>query len=151
MSFMLVSFQTNAQKPVKTGTKTYMVDLTPKYFECIYNGTAGDTVSTALGDSVFNFEIYTNKTDALYSNHQLTLTKVGSTSLSVNVYMLGKYFSTDTKYDTLSTASFKGTVTDTTINTKLFTSKLGYNYYKQKVVLSSGRCKFKKYKSYYRK
>ena len=148
---MLVSFQSHSQKVVKTSHKTYTVDLTPKYYEFIYNGNSYDTVTTALGDSVYNFVVFTNKTDALYSNHQLTLEKVGSTSLSANVYLLGKYFSTDTKYDTLGTATFKGTVTDTTINTKLFTNKLGYNYYIKKIVVSSGKCKFKKYKSYYRK
>lgn len=147
---MLISFQSHSQKVVKTD-KTYTVDLTPKYYEFIYNGNNSDTVTTSLGDSVFTFIIFTNKTDALYSNHQTTLSKIGSTSLNANYYLLGKYFSTDTKFDTLCIATFKGTVTDTTINTKLFTNKLGYNYYIKKVVVSSGKLKFKKDKSYYRK
>jgi len=151
--FLVMAQNVNAQplKLKQVGYFQYQSELPINSYEFIYNGLPKDTVSTALHDSVWSLNVFTNKKEALYSNHQITLSKVGSSALVVRSLLLGKYFSTDLTADTLSNVIYYGSVADSTINTKLFTSKLGYNYYQQKLILTSGKCKMSKNKAYFRK
>ncbi len=137
---LLGSIQSFAQKPVKLSTNEY---------QFIFTGASADTISTALHDSVFLLQVDINKTRAVYSNHQTKLSKVGSTAV-VTYYLLGKNFSTDVNYDTLTAVIFKGTVSDTLINSKFFVNKGSYNYFQYKAVLTSGRCKIAQIKAYLR-
>ncbi|MFZ4413889.1 MAG: hypothetical protein ACOYOV_12465 [Bacteroidales bacterium] len=151
--FLVTTHNVEAQslKIKQVGYFQYKTELPANTYEFIYQGQPKDTISTALHDSVWSFDVFTNKLEALYSNHSITLTKVGSTALVVRSLLLGKYFSTDLTADTLANVYFRGSVTDSTINTKLFTNKLGYNYYQQKLILTSGKCKVTKNKAYYRR
>ena len=137
---LITNTQIKAQKTAKLGSSE---------FQYIFNGQASDTAS--VHDSAWSMQIFVNKTDALYSNHQIKLTKIRTVTPQMTYYLLGKYFSTDENYDTLAKSVFIGTTTDTIINAKLMTNKNGYNYFTQKIVLSSGTVKISQLKAVYRK
>lgn len=117
-------------------------------YEYIYKGNSTDTVGA--GNTSWSMIVTPKKDEALYYNHQLSLSKTGGT-LALSIKFQGKYFYTDPLYTDIATANFIGTQTDTLINCAQFTTKSGYNYFKVLVTRTNGTAKINKYKVFFRK
>lgn len=111
--------------------------LLPAEYLFDYAGVSTDTVGN--GTTTWSKEIIVNKSQMLYYNKQLKVTKV-SGSPRATIKLQGKNFSTDA-YTDITTTAYYGTTADTTINYTQVSTKQPYRYYKFLITATAGKTK----------
>ena len=141
MAFALVNVS-KAQTPIK---------LKSTDWQYVYNGVRTiDTLGSAK--TTWSMMVNPNKIDAVYSNQLISLSRLSTTdTVNITWAFQGKYFVSDTTYTTLGTGTYTGTKTDTLLQCPLFTSKNGYNYYRQILTRNKGSVKINYNKWIFRK
>ncbi len=136
------TFSVKAQTPIK---------LKNTDWQFVYNGIRTiDTVGSAK--TTWSMMVNPNKNDAVYSNQLISLSKIATTdTFNITIQFQAKYFLADTTYTTLGTATWAGSKSDTLVQCPLFTTKNGYNYYRQSITRNKGSVKINYNKWIFRK
>ncbi len=149
LMFMVFAISIATHTPVKAQIYSQIsqsVSLKPTTFQYVYTGQSTDTLGA--GDSIWNMQIFPNKTYALYYNVAVNMHKITTCNDSIILY--GKYFLTDPTWTAISGCAFTGTVTDTIVTFPSFTTKTGYNYFNAYVKRKSGTSSVTNLKAYFR-
>ena len=128
-----------------TTTVTAQVKLKPNQFAYVYTGVSVDSVS--VNDTVFAKEIFVNKPTTLYYNVSVKITEIASASCTISLQ--GKIFSDDV-YTNITTATYSGGGSDTTVIFTQNTTKQFYRYYRVRIVYGSGKVAVYNIKCYFK-
>lgn len=134
---ILLTFAVSAQKTIKLSPTVYAVE---------YTGVAADSISAT--DTAFTYDVEVNKPNALFYNFKVKLTELASPCNMV-VSVMGKYF-IDDEYTPITSATYTGAGTDTTIVFTQNTTAQFYRYYRVKVVYGDKKAKVSYYKLYFK-
>ena len=122
------------------------VKLKPSNYALVYTGLAVDTISAT--DTAWTYEVFVNKPTSLFYNVSTKITELASPGKCA-VSLQGKIFSDD-DYTNITTQSYLGSGTDTTIVFTQNTTKQFYRYYRVRVVYAANKVKVYNIKFYFK-
>lgn len=137
MCIALLTFAVSAQKTVK---------LAPNVYAFEYTGVAADSISAT--DTAFTYDVEVNKPNALFYNFKVKLTELSS-PCTMTVSVMGKMY-VDDVFTPITSGTYSGSGTDTTIIFTQNTTAQFYRYYRVKVVYGANKAKVTYYKLYFK-